>query len=165
MQRISAWILGCAFGAVSLVASAAHADEPVEQLKYDLDGHPEPAARPLIALAGFATTAAWYGAALGSSYVFPDSPGSASLRVPVAGPWMALAKTGCAAGDKDCGTFTTIVRAVLTTLAGVGQAGGILVASESLFLETSAPKQRASITSVDATPVGNGWVFRVLGEF
>lgn len=165
MQRIWAWVLGCAFCAASLTSRVAHADEPVEPLRYDVAGQPDASTSARTALAGLAVTTLWYGAALGSSYVFPDSPGSASLRVPVAGPWMALAKTGCADDEPDCSTFNTVVRAVLTTANGVAQAGGLLVASESLFLEAAPPKQGASITSVDAQPLRHGWILSVMGEF
>ncbi len=169
MQSIWAWVLGCVFGAVSLAPRMARADEPIEPLRYDVAGHPDDGTRARTALAGLAVTAVGYGAALGSSYLFPDSPGSASLRVPVAGPFLALAKTGCASGDADCSTFTTIVRAVLTTANSVVQVGGLFVASESLFLKTqappAAPARGASVTGIDAAPIKHGWLLSLTGEF
>ncbi len=134
--------------ALASVASVrpAHADEPERPTKVDTDVYPEPSTQWNLALVGLGVTAAWYGAALGFSYAWPDAPGAEDLRIPVAGPWMALAETGCADDDPGCSTFTVVLRAILTTMDAVGQTGGVLVAAEAMFLPTqeraAAPKRR-----------------------
>jgi hypothetical protein len=157
--------------ATLVVSKAALADEPVRQVHHDPGAYPPPAARWNMVGAGAATTAVWYGAALGFSYWFPDAPGADDLRIPVAGPWMALADTGCAEDDPDCSIFIVILRAVLTTVDGVGQAGGVLVIAESLFLttQTFAPRPRAS-RALELRPVPlvtgkDGVGFGVIGRF
>ena len=117
----------------------ASADEPVRPTTYDAGEYPPPGAQPLLLVVGAATTAAWYGMALGTSYLFPDAPGASDLRVPVAGPWMALGNAGCADDDPDCDTFQVVLRVLLTTIDGVGQAGGVLAMVEGAFMPTMAP--------------------------
>jgi hypothetical protein len=101
---------------------------------------PPPSARTKHLLAGAATTAVWYGGALGASYIWPDAPGASDLRIPVAGPWMALGETGCAEDDPDCSVVVVVLRAVLTAIDGVGQAGGLLILGEGLFLPTRSER-------------------------
>ena len=59
--------------------------------------YPPPSARWGVVAAGLGTTAVAYGAALGASYIYPDVPGTNQLRIPVAGPWLAIAHNGCPA--------------------------------------------------------------------
>jgi hypothetical protein len=98
--------------------------------------YPPPSARTNLALAGTGIFVGWYGLALGASVLEPDAPGSTDLRIPVAGPWMAVAQAGCAKGNPDCSTAWVVVRAILQAMDGVGQAGGLLVLGEALFLPT-----------------------------
>jgi hypothetical protein len=139
-MRAATVVLGVVLSLAS--TRALHADEPVRETRYDPGAYPPPAARWNLVLGGFGATAAWYGAAVGFSYWFPDAPGAEDLRIPVAGPWMALADTGCADDDPDCSTLIVVLRAILTTVDGVGQAGGLLVMTEGLFLPTRAPAAR-----------------------
>lgn len=125
--------------ALSSGARPASADEPERPTKVDTDAYPPPNTQWNLALVGLGVTSAWYGAALGFSYAWPDAPGAQDLRTPVAGPWMALAETGCADDDPDCSMFTVVLRAILTTMDAVGQTGGVLVAAEALFLPTQEP--------------------------
>jgi hypothetical protein len=106
------------------------------------DELPPPSARGMHFIAGAATTAVFYGSALGMSYLYPEAPGAKDLRIPVAGPWIALADTGCADDDPDCGLLLVVVRAALTVIDGVGQAGGLAVMAEGLFLRTGTARQR-----------------------
>ena len=117
----------------------AHADEPQRPTRVAADVYPAPNTQLDLALVGVGVTAAWYGAALGFSYAWPDAPGADNLRIPVAGPWMALGETGCAKDDPNCSTFTVVLRAILTTLDAVGQTGGVLVVAEAAFLPTQEP--------------------------
>jgi hypothetical protein len=123
---------------VVLGTGSARADEPQRPVYYDSSVYPPGSTRYKLALTGVAVSAAWYGAGYGFSALWPDAPGAKDLRIPVAGPWMALADTGCADDDPDCSTFIVVLRAILTTMNGVGQAGGLAVAAEALFLPTSS---------------------------
>jgi hypothetical protein len=127
---------------------------------------------------GLAATAGWYGAAVGFSYLFPDAPGAKDLRIPVAGPWMALADTGCRDDDPDCSKFIVVLRAILTTMDAVGQAGGVAVMGEALFMSTQdAPVeqprrrrrlQRESKVRIAPAPVlggSDGVGLGIVGQF
>ena len=159
------------FAALALsVAGNALADEPERQVRHDPGAYPPPAARWNMVAAGASVTAFWYGAALGFSYWFPDAPGADDLRIPVAGPWMALADTGCAADDPDCSIIIVILRAVLTTVDAVGQTGGVLVMGESLFLptQTFAPRSRRASLELRPVPLANektGFGLGLVGRF
>jgi len=118
------------------LAAPALADEPVRPSYVDPDAYPPSGTQLNLALVGLGASAAWYGAAVGFSYLWPDAPGANDLRIPVAGPWMALADTGCADDDPGCSKFVVVIRAILTTLDAVGQTGGVLVAGEALFMPT-----------------------------
>ncbi len=119
-----------------LVALPAGADEPERPTRRDPGVYPPPGAQTGLFFAGLGATAGWYGAAVGFSYLFPDAPGADDLRIPVAGPWMALADTGCAETDPDCSIFVVVLRAILTTIDAVGQTGGVAVMAEALFMPT-----------------------------
>lgn len=99
--------------------------------------YPPPSAQGSLALTGAAVLAAWYGLAAGSTFLWSDYPGATDLRIPLAGPWMAIGQAGCAEDQPDCSKVWVVVRAILMGIDGVGQAGGTLVLGESLFLPTS----------------------------
>ena len=105
-----------------------------------LDQYPPPSARRNVLIAGGLTVAAWYGLALGSSYIWPDTVGAKDLRIPVAGPWIAFAHSGCGP-VASCSETVVVIRAIATLLDGVGQATGLAIASEGLFLPTQEPKR------------------------
>lgn len=111
---------------------------------------PSPGAAGRLALTGGIVTGVWYGGALGASLLFPDAPGADDLRIPVAGPFLALADTGCSDSEPDCDTVLVVVRAILTTIDGIGQAGGLGMVLESLFLPTAESSTRASSPSSDS---------------
>lgn len=132
----------CALG-LAAFAVPAHAQEVP-----DLPSRAEPATEPdlpppsaklNLALTGVAITGAWYGAALATSFIWQNGKWAPDVRIPVAGPWLAMRHLECGSGEPNCGTALVIVRGVLAGLDGVGQAGGLLVALESLFLPTRAP--------------------------
>jgi hypothetical protein len=144
-----------------LAAAPAHAEEPglpappPAPPAADL---PPPGARANLIVAGLATTAVSYGLAVGASYLFKpeDLNGSKDLRIPLAGPWMLLGKTGCPTSTPDCSKVTLVIGAILSIFDGVAQAGGLGIVGEGLFLNTSskpAPrKAQAGLTSLaDAT--------------
>jgi hypothetical protein len=95
-------------------------------------------------IAGAATTAVWYGIAVGHSYLWSDNPGAEELRLPIVGPWLSLGETGCPKDDPDCSTVLVVVQAVLTTLSGVGQVGGLAIIGEGLFVPTRSESKSQS---------------------
>jgi hypothetical protein len=118
---------------------AAAALVPSAPAEYDL---PPPGARWDLLLTGVAVTGVSYGLALGASYAWPSARTADELRLPIIGPWMAIADTGCTKDDPDCSTVLLVVTAIVTGVDGVLQAGGIGVAIESAFLPTSSGKSR-----------------------
>src|SRR6478735_8996573 len=104
------------------------------------DEYPPPAAKRNLLIAGLASTALWYGGALGVSYAVDDPAMAKDLRIPFAGPWMALSHTGCGGGP-DCNTLLVVLGAIATSLDGIGQAAGLALAAEGLFMPTREPKR------------------------
>ncbi len=118
------------------VAAPVENDAPVEL--------PDSSARSTHIIAGAATTLVWYGVAVGHSYLWSDNPGAEELRLPVVGPWLSLGKTGCPKDEPDCSTVLVVVQAVLTTLTGVGQVGGLAIIGEGLFVPTRSESKSQS---------------------
>jgi hypothetical protein len=128
----------------TFVAAAARAEDPaapatVAAPPADL---PPPSARTNLIIAGAATSVVSYGLVLGASYLFPEEElrGSKDLRLPFAGPWLALSKTGCPTSTPDCSKVTLVIGAILEVIDGVAQAGGLGVIGEGLFLNTSSAR-------------------------
>jgi hypothetical protein len=153
--------LGLAFG---LLGSRARAETPPAAppvVDFEEPEYPPPSTRWKVVAAGFGTTAVFYGAAAGASYIFPDTLGMNQMRTPVVGPWLAIADGGCPAGD-DCSTVLAIVRVILTTLDGAAQAGGLAVAFEGMFMPTQewamprAPSGAPPATQEPAPAPGKG---------
>jgi hypothetical protein len=110
-------------------------------------------------VAGVATTGVAYGLAVGGSYLFPDFRGASDLRIPVAGPWLALGRTGCPENDPDCSPVLLVLGAVLMIFDGVTQAGGLAIVGEGLFLNTSsgrATPRKAAGPTWRAVPLNLG---------
>lgn len=113
---------------------------------------PPPAARTNLIVAGAATTLVSYGLALGASFALSedDLRGAKDLRVPIAGPWMELGKTGCPKNTPSSCTVQLVVGAILTIFDGVTQIGGLGMVGEGLFLNTSSagptPRKAGSST-------------------
>jgi hypothetical protein len=105
-----------------------------------LDHYPSPSARGNLLIAGGVTLASWYALALGSSYLWPDTVGAKDLRIPVAGPWLAFAHSGCGP-VASCSEVIVVIRAIATALDGIGQASGVAFVGEGLFLPTQEPKR------------------------
>lgn len=172
------------FGLTLLAALApapAHAEEPVAPEAPvavspppapPASDQPPPGARTSHIVAGAATTVISYGLALGASFLVEPEEfnGSKDLRIPIAGPWLALGKTGCPTASPDCSTVTLVIGAILTVFDGVTQAGGLGIIGEGLFLNTSssraasqkaegpgqAPRQHAAVPAVRAVPLNFG---------
>ncbi len=93
-------------------------------------------------------TGVFYGAAAGASVAWPDSPGASALLIPVAGPWMKVFQTGCPDDDPNCSSFLMVTGAILAGLDGLGQAGGVGLMLEGLFLPTRLPSEPADTASL-----------------
>lgn len=139
-------------GLVVVAPGAAQAEEPTRTLDSRPEALPPRSARPRVALAGLSLTAGFYALSLGASFLHPDAPGAEELRIPVAGPWLSLAETGCPDDDPDCALFPVVFRAVLTSIDAVAQVGGLAIASESLWMNTRRPAE----TSFRLAPVRVG---------
>ncbi len=128
-----------ALGSIALIAVPAVAEaQVVPPPQYvATDTHPPSSVRWKLVLGGVATTAGFYAIAQPFSYAWPDAPGARDLRVPVVGPWMGIANNGCASDDPDCSQFWVWTRGILMGLDGLGQAGGLLIALEGIFLHSA----------------------------
>jgi hypothetical protein len=156
----------------SLLPSLAAAEEPtIDQIEYHPAELPPPGARTRALVVGAALAAGWYGAAVGTSFLWPDAENAKDLRVPVVGPWLALGDTGCAASESRCTTVTVIARTALAVASGVGQAGGLFAIVEGIFMDTgsgaAAGRARASERRWMAAPVvlPDGGGLEVVGRF
>ena len=157
------------------IAPIAHADEPVKpEADVNPSTYPPPSARPNLLLVGAAVTAGWYGIALGSSYLWKDAESSPPLRIPIAGPYMSLAKTGCSSAEPNCDTFTVVFRTIITSLSMVGQTGGVLAMIEGAFVPTATPaaesrrvpkhsEHHVAIVPTPTNAAGAG--FAIVGDF
>ena len=181
-MRVSSGFGLAALAVLGCLSAPAAADEPKPpERDTNPEEFPETPAQPNLLLIGGVVTGVWYGAALGTSYLWSDSPGASDLRIPIAGPYMALAKTGCGSAEVGCGTFTVVLRTILTSLAAVGQTGGVLAMVEGAFLPTAAsgagaPRSAAALRLVGEAggpevrlePVSTGaegFGFGVVGAF
>jgi hypothetical protein len=133
---------------------------------------PDSSARANHIVAGAVTTAVWYGVAVGHSFLWSDNPGATELRLPIVGPWLSLGKTGCPDDEPDCSTVLVVVQAVLTTLSGVGQVGGLAVIGEGLFVPTRSDSRSRSSTPTELrasvqpfTPGHDGIGLGLVGSF
>jgi len=117
-----------------------------EALPPPVDEPPQSSARTNLLITGAAATLGFYGIAYGTSYLWPSSPVAEDLRIPVVGPYSAVFGAGCGNGERNCGTFITVLRTAFAAISGIGRTGGILLLGEALFLETS-PNTSAGGTS------------------
>ena len=131
----------CAVGLVLALSRAgtAYAEEPtIDEVRYNPTEQPPTGTGFRMMLTGVLLTGAWYGAAYGTSYLYEDAPNSKDLRLPVIGPWKALLDVGCGPEESTCSTSNVVLRTTLAVVSGVGQAGGVLVFLEGLFLDTGS---------------------------
>lgn len=147
-------------------ATPAGAEEPVVQR------YPPSSARWRVLLAGLGVTAVAYGGAALMGGVWTDIPGGDPyLFIPVAGPWIALGKSGCAPdeesspGEGDCEAMIG-VRAAIYVVDGLLQLGGLGLVATSIAMTTESEDAAPSATIlpgpiVTPTMVGLG----VVGTF
>ena len=143
-SRPPRWTWCAALVGALVVPSGAVAEEPtLEQIEYNPAELPPDGARTRAIVVGAALTAGWYGASVGTSYLWPDAPNAKDLRLPVVGPWMALGNVGCGDAEPGCSTGTVIARTVLGVVSGVGQAGGLFAILEGLLMDTGSANAAA----------------------
>lgn len=105
--------------------------------------HPPDGARWRVLVAGLGMFAGSYGAMAIMGATWSEVPGSEMLYIPVAGPWAALAQSGCApdeetsVGEGDCGGMMGL-RGVIYSVAGLVQLGSLGVIGESIFMTTDS---------------------------
>lgn len=144
-------LLPCLLATLVLLSfcQSAFADEPQPVHRYADDRLPPPVARWNLLLTGSLVTAGFYGAGLAASYLWPDARGAKDLRIPVVGPFMAVGRTKLCENDKEapetCNNPTRIIGAVLSAVSGIGQAGGLALVVQSLFLRTAPLSERPTI--------------------
>jgi hypothetical protein len=89
---------------------------------------------------------------------------------------MSVSQTACPETTPKCSQFLLVLGAIGKVLDGLGQAGGLLILTESFFLptvEAPAPRARKSVSlwsNLGAAPVvtgasGNAVGLTVLGSF
>lgn len=125
----------------SLSPRAASASEPQALHRFSDDRLPPPGARTNLILTGAAMFALSYGPALGASYIWPETPGAADLRIPIVGPWIKLGKTRlCDDVEKNannCQDAVRVIGAVLAAVDGIAQGGSVFLLLESIFMSTA----------------------------
>ncbi len=73
-------------------------------------------------------------------------PGSAQLKIPIVGPWIALGKSGCASDDPNCSGALVGVRGGLYVLDGIAQIAGLALITEAIVMKTeSRPDKKAAV--------------------
>ena len=125
----NAHALGAAL-AVLLIAATSRADSSETSASY-----PPSSAKWKLAATGLGFTAVSYGATLFASTEWPKAPGASDLKIPIVGPWVALANNGCPKDDPDCGA-SKYIRGFLTGLSGLAQLGGLVILGEGVFAKT-----------------------------
>jgi hypothetical protein len=123
--------------------------------------YPPPIVRlELIGLGILISGGAW-GVAFGSAKGWPTVPGSAQLKIPIVGPWLALGKSGCASDAPNCSGATIGVRGALYVIDGIAQVAGLGLIAEAIAMKTeSAPDKKGAFlglrfkgVEVSAVPV------------
>lgn len=151
--------------ALALTAASAGAEEPEAPKRY-----PPSSVRAKVIVGGAAVTALAYGAAFVAASSWPDVPGSSELKIPIAGPWIALAKNDCAPDDPDCG-YKLYLRGALLVVDGLAQLAGLALIGEGIFMTTEArsaqPPARPLSLTVRPAPVvtATGMGFGLVGTF
>lgn len=138
--------------AVSAAPQRARAQEPtLAEVQLDPQAAPPLGTSSRLMWTGAALTVGWYGASLGTSYIWQNTPAHNDWRIPVVGPWMALGQARCSSSESNCSTPIVVIRTALTLISSIGQLGGLLAFTEGLLV--NSPSGAASRTvpgAVDA---------------
>lgn len=104
---------------------------------------PPPEARMLTIGVGLGATALWYAGALGIGEMWTSAPGRDHLKIPIAGPFLDLSKTGCPASEPNCSLTELVLRTVLVSLDALGQSGSLAIAIQGIVMSTATAGQPA----------------------
>jgi hypothetical protein len=122
------------------------------------DAAPEPeryppwSVRPKLIGSGLALTAIAYGVGIVAATSWPDAPGADALKIPVAGPWIALAQNRCTAErEEDCADEVWL-RGILTGVGGVVQLAGLALVTEAIVMKTEAAPAKPAETKAFVMP-------------
>lgn len=140
---------------VGLSGSPARAGEPERVFEDGQKKLPPPSTRTKVLLAGLGFTGVFYGGAVGASFLWADDPGASDLLIPVVGPWMKMGQTKlCTEQQKDtgCNDVLQVFGGVLAGVAGLGQAAGLALITEGVFLHTSRGSGTASARRLTLDP-------------
>lgn len=124
--------LALAAAALSIAPSARAEDPPAPPVRY-----PPSSVRPKLIVGGVAVTGIAYGAAFLAGESTSTWPGSPDMKIPIAGPWIALAKNGCPPENPGCDAFVYL-RAGLLVVDGLLQAAGLAIVAEAIVMKTEA---------------------------
>jgi len=141
-------VIALALGVTLSGARAARADEPtIDEVRYHPTELPPDGTRSRVLIAGAALTVGWYGVGVGTSYIWADAKNARDLRIPVAGPWMALGDVGCSSKETKatCSDGIVVLRTTLAVLSGIGQAGGLFAIMEGLLLDSGNAASNSSV--------------------
>lgn len=122
--------------------------------------YPPPIVRLELIGFGLLITGAAWGASFATATNWPTVPGSAQLKIPIVGPWIALGKSGCASDDPNCSGATVGVRGGLYVLDGIAQIAGLALIAEAIVMKTESPAKKSAFlglrykgVEVSAVPV------------
>jgi hypothetical protein len=162
-------VLASCLAILLATGARAHAEEPPaaetekspplktegSQVESLAPAYPPPVARWAVIGVGLATTAFFYGVGAGMSYAYPNAPGAEDLRIPIIGPWKAIANNGCPPGEA-CSNVWIIMRSIAEGIGGLAQAGGLAIALEGVFMPTQyaseRPRPRAPKAPTEQSP-------------
>jgi hypothetical protein len=133
-------------------------EKPESETATSLDRYPPFSTRFKVMAAGLVVTGAAWGVSFGISRGWPEAPchitlagsfgpdgktpcssgppGYNQFGIPVAGPWIALAKSGCAVDNPACQTASVVARGVAYVLDGIIQAAGVALVIQSFVMKT-----------------------------
>lgn len=162
-------LVGACFALATL---DARAEEPsLDEIDYDPTVLPPDGVRSRLLWTGAALTLGWYGASLGTSFLWDSAPNAGRLRLPIVGPWAALGEVRCGSEEESCDGATLAFRTALAVVSGVGQIGGIAVLLEGALLPgAERPATKTSASPVDSwlaipTVTADGFGVAVSGSF
>lgn len=157
---------------VALFIGAATFSSVASAQEMEEHRYPPSSARVGVLLSGGFMLGASYGGAAAMGAGWSDAPGTDSLYIPVAGPWIALGRLGCGPDEADTdGSCTGILalRGILYVVDGLIQLGSVGVLAEGIFMTTEADApapQKAGLTILPAPIVTDRSVgFGVFGSF
>jgi hypothetical protein len=163
-------LFAAAVVAVASVAPPARADDTDKEkdkaaaTEADLESHyPPPSTRWKVMGAGLFMVAGAYAIGFACAEEWPyinptlqPSPPTAShplipsgppetklLKIPIAGPWIALGNLGCGSDQNNCGPATG-ARVAAYIIDGIVQAGGLALIAEGIFMKTESAAPKAS---------------------